>query len=352
MELPSHLFCVEVSRADPRPRGRSLRYSVMVYLGLLRAERAGYGHDLDLEAISAALAGSVDEEELRPGDLGLYLWADALTGRTLRNDLLGRLSLRLAAHGGLSGCIGMELAWIIQGLALGSEDSGGQERELLAKALDLLLERNRAASGLFYHSASGGLRRRLPNFATEIYSILALATAARLRVDERALPAAMSAADRLLSHQLPDGGWPWLFDAEGDRVVERYELYSVHQHAMGPMGLLQLAEASGEQRYTEAAVRGLAWIHGRNELGLDMIDRENQMILRSLRRRRWSSRSCLYANTVGALALGRPLCGAAARPELNATCRPYELGWLLEAWCGRETVWAERIGRYCLTEQG
>ncbi len=146
----------------------------------------------------------------------------------------------------------------------------------------------------------------------------------------------MGAADRLMSHQLPDGGWPWLFDADTDRVVERYELYSVHQHAMGPMGFLQLAEASGEQRYAEAAVHGLGWIDGQNELGQDMVDRENQMILRSIRRRPRSSRACLYANTAGELMLGRTLFGAARRPELNATCRPYELGWLLEAWCGRE----------------
>jgi len=211
-----------------------------------------------------------------------------------------------------------------------------EDKKLLATALDQLLDRNRAASGLFYHSGSGGFRRRLPNFATEIYSILALATAAQLRIDERAMPAAISAADRLLSHQLPDGGWPWLFDADTNLVVERYELYSVHQHAMGPMGLLQLTETSGEQHYSEAAVRGLAWIHGQNELGQDMVDGKNQLILRSIRRRQWSSRLCLHANAAGALTLGRPLCGAARRLELNATCRPYELGWLLEAWCGRE----------------
>ena len=51
------------------------------------------------------------------------------------------------------------------------------------------------------------------------------------------------------------------------RIVEPYEVYSVHQHGMAPMGLLALAEATGDQRYVAAADRGLRWIYGRNELG-------------------------------------------------------------------------------------
>ena len=71
-------------------------------------------------------------------------------------------------------------------------------------------------------------------------------------------------------------------------MVERYEIYSVHQDAMAPMGLFELTEATGDPRYRDAATRGLAWIHGANELGLDMVDRENQLVLRSIR----SSSAC------------------------------------------------------------
>src|SRR6185437_13369558 len=101
-----------------------------------------------------------------------------------------------------------------------------------------------------------------PNFATQIYSVLALAVVARHGLDDRALPAAVATANRLLEMQLPDGGWPWLFDAERGIVVERYEIYSVHQNAMAPMALLELWEVCRDGRFLDAVARSVPWIHG------------------------------------------------------------------------------------------
>ena len=202
-------------------------------------------------------------------------------------------------------------------------------------ALDELAGRLDPATGLLYHYGGSHPRRRFANFATESYGTLALATAAK-NGDERALAAARAVADRLIALQLPDGGWPWLYDVRRGGVVEPYEVYSVHQHAMAPMALLQLAEASGESRYAEAARHGLRWIDGHNELGLEMVDEREELIYRSIRRRRPLDRTLLYANTAASFVVGHGLARTGRRVELNATCRPYELGWLLEAWCGRE----------------
>ncbi|HEY7562162.1 MAG TPA: hypothetical protein VH650_08310 [Gaiellaceae bacterium] len=334
MVLPSGLACEELVAGNPVPRGRSLRYSVMTWLGLTRAEAAGYEHGFDLDRMRGAFLAEVDSPELAPGDLGLYLWADARAGGDGAADLGARLGPALAAGGGLEAREGMELAWIVQGLAL--QDGGADGA--LEEALGALLA-HQAPSGLFHHSGQGA-RRRFPNFATQIYSVLALATVARAGADDRALPAARKAADRLLALQLPDGGWPWLYDADTGRVVERYEVYSVHQHGMAPMALLELAEIAGEPRYAAAAGVGLAWIEGRNELGLSMVDEGEPMIYRSLRRRRPWDRLVLYGNTAASRALRRPLLPGSRKPELNATCRPYELGWLCEAWAGREDALA------------
>jgi hypothetical protein len=327
MQLSSGLFCLERVRGHPEPRGVSLRYSLMTLIGLSTAERAGHSHGFDLEAIHAALLERIDDHELRPGDYGLYLWADAEIGGARADELARLLDTSLERSGGLEEREGMEVAWIVTGLALQGRPGGA--------ALELLLTRNRSASGLFFHRGASGLRRRLPNFATQIYSVLALATVARVGADDRALPAARACADLLLALQLDDGGWPWLYDAPTGRVVEPYEVYSVHQHAMAPMGLLALAEVTGHEPYRAAAVHGLGWIHGRNELELDMVDETEGMIYRSIRRRRPWDRVALYANAGAALTrLPRPFRQGLV--ELNATCRPYELGWLLEAWCGRE----------------
>lgn len=331
MLTPSGLCCYEVVDGDSRPRGESIRYSLIVLLGLLRAERAGIEVPIATDGLRDAIDAALDRPEVTPGDIALRLWVEtrALSGAS--GDLVARLEQALAASGGLPAREGLELAWIVTGLAM-TRDPGERGRLLLAAALDQLIEANQAPNGLFRHYGDPARRRRrFPNFATEIYSVHALAVTAQQGLDERALPAARRGGDRLLALQLPDGGWPWLFDAERGTVVERYEVYSVHQHGMAPMGLHELAEATGDRRYADAAARGVPWMFGANELGADMAPFERGMTFRSIRRRRPLDRLWLYANTATSVLAGRG--GASGRLlEINLTCRPYELGWLVEAW--------------------
>jgi hypothetical protein len=102
------------------------------------------------------------------------------------------------------------------------------------------------------------------------------------------------------------------------------------------MGLLELSAVSGDERYAHAAVGGLGWIWGANELRRDMVEREAHMVLRSIRRRRGADRLSLALRTGASLA-GLPTRVARGRlTEVNPTDRPYSMGWILEAWCGRE----------------
>jgi hypothetical protein len=330
MQLPSGLFAYELAKGAAEPEGRSPRYTLMTEIGLRRASAAGLEHPFDLDRIRAASLRELSSPELRPGDFGLHLWADSLVGGEHAADLEHRLAGALE-RSGLEQREGMEVAWIVQGLAL-----SGRPGPVLDEALETLLDANAAPSGLLYHYGRGSRRRRFPNFATQIYGVLALATAARLGLDDRALPAARRLADRLIELQLADGGWPWLFDADRGTVVERYEVYSVHQHGMAPMALLELAEVAGEPRYAQAASRGVDWLHGRNDLRIEFADERERLIYRSIRRRRPWDRVAIAANLAGSTAAGRPLLRGPHRLELHAVGRPYELGWLLEAWAGRE----------------
>jgi hypothetical protein len=338
MQYDDGVFCYEKRQGDPALHGRSLRYTLMVLLGLQRAERAGYSHIFDTEAIRTALRRELDSPELEPGDYGLHLWIDARGGYGAGDELAERLRTRLSEAGGLAAREGQELGWIVLGLAHHVADGGSAAAQgLLERAVGQLVEGNQAPSGLFRQSGDGGARRRFPNFATQIYGTLALATVGGYGLDDRALPAARAAADRLLALQLPDGGWPWLFDARRGCILERYPVYSVHQHAMAPMGLLELSEATGERRYADAARRGLGWIYGRNEAGVDMVDGDSGLVLRSIRRPAPLDRLALWSRTASAIALGAGRGGQTSRVELNRTDRPYSFGWVLEAWCGRES---------------
>ncbi len=330
MLLPSDLFCYEVVEGDAEPRGESVRYTLIVLLGLLRAQRAGRSVPIEPDRLREAVDRSLGRPETTPGDLGLCLWVESRADTGAAERLVASLDESLGARDGLAAREGLELAWIVTGLAL-TADASDAGRTQLGPALDQLLA-NQTPSGLFRHFGAPGFRRRFPNFATEIYSVLALTVVARLGLDDRALPAARRAADRLLELQLPDGGWPWLYQAERGEVAERYEVYSVHQHGMAPMTLFELTDVSGDERYASAARRGVPWLFGANELGEDMAPLDRGMTYRSIRRKRPLDRLWLYTNTVLAGRLARQRSGLGRVLEVNRTCRPYELGWLVEAW--------------------
>ena len=178
------------------------------------SRNAGYVVPFDAEELNAVAWRELEAGGLTPGDIGLMLWIDARRADGCGAELADRLAAALAGNGGLGARLGMELAWIVTGLAHHAGAGGSRTgNRLLSEALDQLLVDNRAPSGLLRHFGNPGWRRRFPNFATQIYSVLALAVVARHGLDDRALPAAIATAYRLLEMQLPDGGWPWLFDA-------------------------------------------------------------------------------------------------------------------------------------------
>ncbi|MEJ7875043.1 MAG: hypothetical protein WKF62_00170, partial [Solirubrobacterales bacterium] len=328
MQLDDGTFCYEVQAPGLQPSGRSLRYTLICLLGLQRAKAAGLSVPIDPAELRDVAMDRIDSPEMTPGDLALLLWSDTRAEMSAMDAIAYRLHKRLGSS--LPDLEGLELSWVV----IGAAEAGAYE--LCDRALEKLLGRAGAPGRLFRHRDSGR-RARFPNFATQIYGVLALATAVRQgHGGDRVLATARRVAGRLLELQRPDGGWPWIFDAERGTVVEPYEVYSVHQDAMAPMALLELSEVTGDPKYRDAAIRGLDWVFGQNDLGREMLDREQGVLYRSIRRRRGFDRAFLYANTATST-FAKPLLARARGPlEINPTDRPYHLGWILEAWAGRE----------------
>jgi hypothetical protein len=170
-------------------------------------------------------------------------------------------------------------------------------------------------------------------FSTQIYWVFALATYGRIARDAACIEVAAEVMRRLVDLRDPMGGWAWRYDAESGRVPEPFPIYAVHQHGMAPMALHLLGEL-GALDPASALRESLGWLW-HNQLGLDLVDVQRAVIYRAIRRRFPINRLAYTAGRVDAL---QSLTRHAAFLKLNATCRPYELGWLLYAWAGRPNL--------------
>ena len=315
--------------------GVSPRYTIMTLLGLRALELAGMDSSFDTQAIYAAFIR--DTKWIQGiGDLGLLIWLTATFDSGQLKDLLSTFDCETALdrYSDAQEARTMELAWFLAGLAHAAETSP----KLVGALTDLTvetyhrMEENQGEYGLFGHlstknSLAGRLRGRIGSFADQIYPIYALSKFAKVFQVEDPLSLALQCATAVCGAQGESGQWWWLYDARSGRVFSRYPVYSVHQHGMAPMGLFAIEEATGH-RFRPFIDKGLRWIYGANELGVDMRDGVQNLIWRSI----------LLGDSLkkyGEMALS--LIRSPNRPirirslKILHEQRPYEFGWLLFA---------------------
>ena len=243
----------------------------------------------------------------------------------------------------------MEVALFLKGIA----QANCAQRNLLGiedvlDETEQLLMRNRGESGLFGHMSrnagvNGIFRGRVGSFADQVYPTIALAAVAKSFGREDAFNIARTIARKTCSLQGPLGQWWWHYNSDTGTVFSTYPVYSVHQHAMGPMMLFAVMDG-GTDDFTENIYKGLRWID-HNELRIEMCEPSAPLIWRSIAQTRLSSWNTRIKATL------RPgSAGQSTHDNLSlvAECRPYELGWLLYAFSSR----VEKIDQHLAVHGG
>jgi hypothetical protein len=167
-----------------------------------------------------------------------------------------------------------------------------------------------------------------------VYPIQALSRWFVASQDQTALAVANRCAHVIVDRQGPDGQWWWHYDLRDGSVVEGFPVYSVHQHAMGPMALHELHQAGGAD-HDAAIVLGLRWLETHPEVINELISERLNVIWRKVGRHEQHKvvRRIAALTTAGSPGLHLPLIDRVWPPtRMDYECRPYELGWLLYAW--------------------
>jgi hypothetical protein len=312
--------------------GISQRYTMMTLLGLLRAETAGLRSSLDIEStVDRLFENTAWLNDV--GDLGLLLWLCAATSPQRLRQFYAMFDVSTALGGFRDARrrLTMELSWFLTGLVAASRAGHTGDLESIANETYELVRGNQGEHGFFGHmgssqSLAGRLRGRVGSFADQVYPIFALAHFSQTFGHKEARDSALRCAHAICDRQGPLGQWWWHYDSRNGSVVEHFPVYSVHQHAMGPMALLA-AEEAFDVDFQAPIHRGLEWISGANEMKQDLEDSDAGVVWR-----------CISPPNSGAFVkAARTLMGKEPRQgafEILYECRPYELGWLLYALAG------------------
>jgi hypothetical protein len=339
----------------PVTRGMSVRYTAIAALGLSRTDPSTARDVLGGQDVSVLVPGTLGLALAGrdPGALALSVWAALEVGTSSGDEVLRDQRERLSraldrlvehAHAAVPTPT-VEYAWTLMALLAARESllvaelPGGAEQ--FAEEADRAARRllvAQAPTGLFPHSLPpdrlGRFRAHVACFPDQAYSIQALVQYAAVTGDRAALDAASRCADRLAALQGEQGQWWWHYDWAKGSAVEGYPVYSVHQHGLAPMALLELWEAGGAD-HRAAVARGLGWLVRHPETAEDLIADELGVVWRKVGRREPSKfvRKVRSAASARSPALRLPWLDVVFPPgRVDRECRPFELGWLLYAW--------------------
>lgn len=324
----------ESARGGLRQEGVNLRYAAMVGLGASRTALTTQRH-LFAGLTADQLIDSVTIRASSTPDLGavaLAAWAAAEVRSVAPKALFERL-VRVVKERTPQSTV--ECAWTLT--ALIAARRLGDFAAVAEYAAERLLSAQRGG-GLFPHAVPSQslsrYRAHVGCYADQVYPIQALARYFAATDDRRALDAANLCAAKIVELQGPAGQWWWHYDVRTNDVVEGYPVYSVHQHAMGPMALFDLYDAGGAD-HLRAIVSGISWLHSHPEVGPELLDHATGVVWRKVGRREPGKtvRSVRSVATALSPRLRLSLLDRIFQPNvIDYECRPYELGWLLYAW--------------------
>ena len=324
----SHVYHLD-GRASPNesiPRS-DVFYTLNVLLGMSRV--AELPPDIDLPEIFHRNALSLTTLPVRKYAFGMALWAAAELHLPIPEQVRLKLTAILLDQSQWTGFRGQDLGMLLTGV-IAQARAGNSEWLCFADPLYRFLKaRCHGESGLFFDAPSG-LRRRFASFATQTYLSIACYQYGEFSGEVSALVTADACVRNLIALQGPQGEWPWFFDAMSGRVLDFYEIYSVHQCGMAP-ALLEWAERFGQRGARDALVKGFNWILGHNQLGRTMLVPELSLTIRSQVRKgelRTKTPRVLRALKNAWLGTGDQLTDD-ADVEVRRECRSYELGWIL-----------------------
>lgn len=324
----SHIYHLD-GRASPNEslRRSDVFYTLNVLLGMSRIRDVPGG--INLSETFHRNAVELTALSVPKYALGMALWASAELGFELPEQVRREVKGLLSDQSGWESFRAQDLGMLLTGVVARARAGDKEWVRFAAPLYRFLEERFHSGSGLFFDAASG-FRRRFASFATQIYLSIACYHYGEFAGEASALANADACVRKLIALQGPDGEWPWFFDAAAGRVLDFYEVYSVHQYGMAP-ALLEWAERYRVPGARSALIKGFNWVLGKNQLRRSMLVPDLGLSIRSqIRKQELTTRVPRMLRAIKNAYSGRDaVLIESSGVGLRLECRSYELGWIL-----------------------
>jgi hypothetical protein len=333
----SHIYHLDGRRPPNESVPRSdVFYTLNVLLGLARVPQVP--DTIRVPEIFQRSVAQLRTLPVRKYAFGVALWSAAELGLEIPEDIVEHVLAVLADVRGWRSLRAQDIGMILTGVAAQARHLPARWSRIGDELFSYIAAKYCWPSGLFADAASGP-RRRFASFASQVYLAMGCYAYGEWKDDSRAIEIANRCSRKLIALQGPNGEWPWFFDAAGGRVVDFYEVYSVHQYGMAP-ALLEFAERHGVSEARNAMIKGFGWVLGANQLARPMFDLATHLSIRSqVRKGELSTGKWRAFRAIRNSALRRASgLVDADRLELRLECRSYELGWILWAFGQRADV--------------
>lgn len=310
------------------------RYSVNVFVALQKLEQF-YKIPWDLEQLIEMYISQHLSRDLNVANRGLFLHLLSLRNHKSSEEVYEWLEPKLKVKSKALKYNLQDISWALIGVTTyASQYSNHKALALARKILGYLLEDFINATTLV-PKFNQSIRGRFVSFGGIAYFLMALERFAQTFDDDATRNLFKRALGQILKLQGLNGEWPWFIDSSTSKVMDWYQIYSVHQDSMAMLFLLPALDL-GVEGAKEAIRKSYLWLFGNNELNKSLILKEPFFIYRSIRRSENFEREKRFLRSIKNCIFNKQAKRVSSQKlSINAECRSYHLGWILYAWSGR-----------------
>lgn len=331
----SAIYRLDGSATNLAQPARDTFYTLNVLLGFARLPAATRPAEVAVTTVYDDCCRELVANRYKPYAYGMALWTGAMLGISPAAALIDRIRSEFTCADGIAALTAQDIGMLASGAASLARDERSPWRAIADRLAEAMRDDYFHAPTRLFFNQGRGLRRRFSSFASQVYPMLALYRYGEAFDRPWAIEMANACAAKVISLQGPQGEWGWFYYVPGGRVVDFYEIYSVHQHGMAP-AFLRHASAHAVIDAQASLVKGFNWLFGENQLRVSMLSPAEHMFYRSQLRNGELDTSIarVRRSLINAVSGGSDTVDRHRGVMLRRECRSYELGWILWSFGG------------------